>query len=89
MLGQDGAVVFLRHGSRFIKARACRVQPVKSTFLIIPENEKCNKNVNQVQDDKNSRSISESESDSEMDNNNTTKSPSNKLNPPTNKGQIS
>ena len=43
------------------------VQPVKSTLPIIPANEKCNENNDQVQEDKNSRSISESGSDSEMD----------------------
>ena len=53
MLGQDGAVAFLQHGSGLIKAHACRVQPVKSTLPIISENQKCNKNINQVQEDKN------------------------------------
>ena len=43
VLGQDGAVVFFRHGSQFIKAHACRVQPVKSTIPIIPENGKLTK----------------------------------------------
>ena len=77
VLDQDGAIVFLRHESRFIKAHACQVQPVKSTLPIIAENEKCNKNIGQVQEDKNSRSLSESDSDSEMDNNNITEAPSN------------
>ena len=77
VLGQDGTVVFLWHESRFIKAHACCVQPVKSTLHIIPENENQNKNIDQVQEDKNSRSISESDSDSEMDNN-ISKTPSSK-----------
>ena len=59
VLGQDGAAAFLRHGRRFIKAHACHVQPVKSTLPIISENEKCNKNIDQVQEDKNLRSISD------------------------------
>ena len=70
VLAQDGAVVFLRHGSRLIKAHACCVKPAKSTLPIIPENEKCVKNIDQVQEDKNFRSISESDSDTEIDNNN-------------------
>ena len=57
VLGQDGAAVFLRRGSQFIKAHACRVQSVKSTLPIISENEKCYKNIDQVQEDKNLRSI--------------------------------
>ena len=65
VLGQDGAVVFLQHGSRLIKAHARCVQPVKSTFPIIPGNEKGNKYID-------IRSISESESDREMENKNTT-----------------
>ena len=56
VLFQDGTVVFLRHGSRLIKAHTCRVQSVKST-LIIPENEKRDKNIDPVQEDKNSTSI--------------------------------
>ena len=59
MLGQDRAAVFLQHGSRFIKAHACRVQPVKSILPIISENEKCNKNIDHAQEDKNLRSILE------------------------------
>ena len=39
---------------------------------IIPENEKCNKNIDRVQEDKNTRSISELDSDSEMDTNKST-----------------
>ena len=39
---------------------------------IIPENEKCNKNIDSVQEDKNTRSISELDSDSEMDTNKST-----------------
>ena len=27
VLGQDGAVIFIRHGSHYIKAYSCRVQP--------------------------------------------------------------
>ena len=77
---QDELLVFLRHGSRIIKAHACRVQPVKSTFQIIPENEKRDKNIEEVHKDKNSRSISESDIDSEMDNNKIPKPPSNKSN---------
>ena len=30
VLGQDRPVVFLRHGSHYIKAHVCRVQPIKS-----------------------------------------------------------
>ena len=80
VVGQDELLVFLRHGSQIIKAHACRVQPVKSTSPIIPENEKRDKNIEQVHKDKNSRSISESDSDSEMDNNKIPKPPSNKSN---------
>ena len=76
MLGQDGAVVFLPHGSQFIEAHACRAQPLKSTLHMIPQNEKQDKNIDQVQKDKSSRS----DSDSEMDNNNISKTPSNKSN---------
>ena len=28
VLGQDGSVLFIRHGSRYIKVHLCRVQPV-------------------------------------------------------------
>ena len=42
MLGQDEAVVFLQHGSRFIKAHECYAKPVKSTLHRTPENEKRN-----------------------------------------------
>ena len=52
LLGQDGAVAFLQHGSGLIKAHACRVQPVKSTLPIIPENEEHDKNIDQVQEAK-------------------------------------
>lgn len=31
VLGQDGAVVFLRHGGQFIKAHVCRLQPYHNT----------------------------------------------------------
>ena len=31
VLGQDGSVVFLRHGARYIKAHLCRVQLVDDT----------------------------------------------------------
>ena len=51
MLGQDGVVAFLQHGSGLIKAHTCCVQPVKSTLPIIPENEK-HKNIDQVQEAK-------------------------------------
>ena len=79
MLDQDGTV-FLQHGSQFIKAHARRRQPVKSTLHMIPENEKLNKNIDQVQENKNLRSISESGSDCEMDNNNISITPPNKSN---------
>ena len=52
MLGQDGPITFLRHGSRLIKAHVYRVQPVKSTLPIIPKNEKRDKNIDQVPKEK-------------------------------------
>ena len=39
VLGQDGPVVFLRHGSHYIKAHVCRVQPTKSNST---DNDKAN-----------------------------------------------
>ena len=80
MLGQDGAVAFLRHGHQLIKAHTCCVQPVKSTLHIKPENEKRDKNIDQVQKNKNSSSTAVLDSGSEMDNNNTSKNPSNTRN---------
>ena len=32
VLGQDGPVVFLRHGTRHIKAHVCRVQPIENSM---------------------------------------------------------
>ena len=33
VIGQDGPVVFIRHGGKHIKAHLCRVQPVKKKSL--------------------------------------------------------
>ena len=32
-LGQDGPVVFVRHGSRYVKAHICRIQPASSSDI--------------------------------------------------------
>ena len=33
VLGQDGPVAFVRHGSRYVKAHICRVQPASSSDI--------------------------------------------------------
>ena len=46
VLGRDGPVLFLHQGTKYKKARVCRVQPIKSTSIqyIIPENSQNNSN---------------------------------------------
>ena len=34
VLGQDGPVVFVRHGSHYVKVHICRVQPASSSDIV-------------------------------------------------------
>ena len=71
VLGQDGPVVFIRHGSRYIKAHVCRVQPVHQS---IPENvnskEPSKSDPNHAEMSQDKLSIAESDSDDEIFTNN-------------------
>ena len=73
VLGQDGAVIFIRHGSHYIKAHSCRVQPKvqDDEQEPIPSTNECH---NQIENDKEKISERDDEISLRETNNNITNS---------------